>query len=224
VHIHEGISCTENALGHYWSKTTRDKDPWAQISYTTIPGKGSALEGGVTVDAGLDAATVNGHTLIVHDYSGARVSCGIVQPRALLAKPFVPYFNYKGPHGVDGWVRVDSRGVAKTSSAVLSWSLKGVDPRCAKAPAKGANPNACGIHIHSGKSCSSDAGGHYYNAASDPWVLVKYTAKRQHTESEGVHVATGYSNFDDMGRAIVVHDSTGARIACGILNLGAHSQ
>ena len=41
------------------------------------------------------------------------------------------------------------------------YSLTGVDPACSSGA--GTAGNSCGIHIHSGTSCTSDAGGHLYN-------------------------------------------------------------
>merc|ERR1719284_1715812 len=35
LHIHQGTSCYDNALGHYWNTTLFEADPWATVSYTT---------------------------------------------------------------------------------------------------------------------------------------------------------------------------------------------
>jgi hypothetical protein len=85
-----------------------------------------------------------------------------------------------------------------------------------------AVPNACGAHIHAGYSCNSTAAqmGHLYDNVTtpvDPWAVERYE-----TDSNGVAryngvVDQGTSNVQ--GRAFVVHNETGGRIACGILTL-----
>merc|ERR1719191_144296 len=114
--------------------------------------------------------------MIVHDYTGGRIACGIISPHAEVANAFVKYYTYGGDLEVFGWVKVGGSGVLEEASQELSWQLAGVDPACQTAPGPSANPNACGIHIHVGMDCTSNAGGHYYAVSSDPWTTVKYTA------------------------------------------------
>merc|ERR1719272_301352 len=64
-----------------------------------------------------------------------------------------------------------------------------------------------------------DAGGHYYDGdaiSSDPWSPVTYQASADGT-SKGKTSATIGAGQDVNGRAIVVHDKTGARVACALI-------
>jgi len=104
---------------------------------------------------------------------------------------------------------VTTAGTAQT----FSYSLTGVDPACAS----GAStvPNSCGIHIHSGTSCLVDALGHYYDVATlsaDPWASVVYTA------GVGIpEVNTGLTAAQVEGKAMIIHNKAGNRIACALL-------
>jgi len=81
--------------------------------------------------------------------------------------------------------------------------------------------NRCGIHIHSGTNCTEGIGGHYYTPLTDPdpWIPVTYTdASTGGTGIPSRAVRTGYSLADLYGHAVIVHDSTGARVGCAILD------
>merc|ERR1712195_61209 len=77
--------------------------------------------------------------------------------------------------------------------------------------------------------------GHYYDAdymIEDPWSPVSYSTipnqgdlRGEFSASTGnlngnltvVHIGTTFSSIE--GRALVVHDSTGSRVACGLISL-----
>lgn len=86
-----------------------------------------------------------------------------------------------------------------------------------------------GIHIHTGTSCETAeaVGGHYWNeellpnAEDDPWNPMQWDSS-----SPGFGFANGevviennqaYGYNEMVGRAVVVHDSAGNRIACTVL-------
>merc|ERR1712025_728558 len=103
-------------------------------------------------------------------------------------------------------------------NVAFKWALSGLEKDCATAQDA---PNACGIHIHTGTTCSdaSAVGGHFYDdsLASDPWATVVYT-----TESASGGTAHGkgvvdIGGGDIRGRAFVVHDATGGRVGCGLI-------
>mmetsp|Transcript_642 Transcript_642/g.2689 ORF Transcript_642/g.2689 Transcript_642/m.2689 type:complete len:185 (+) Transcript_642:83-637(+) len=143
-----------------------------------------------------------------------------------IVNAFVPYYTYEGALKVSGFVMVVGAGNLSTASQTLSWKLSDVDPKCETPPAEDANPNACGIHIHEGMSCTENAGDHFYNktlVSTDPWIPVKYLAVEGNgstwsTSARKLKVVTGLSNDDVLGHTMIVHNSTGGRIACGILN------
>mmetsp|Transcript_56754 Transcript_56754/g.166098 ORF Transcript_56754/g.166098 Transcript_56754/m.166098 type:complete len:110 (-) Transcript_56754:118-447(-) len=105
----------------------------------------------------------------------------------------------------------------------MEWFLHGVDANCGHFDTTGV-PNACGVHLHVGTSCTADTGGRYYNVASDPWDAAAYTITHGATEclspgaGEGVNMMTGLAAADVIGRAVVVHDVQGVPIACGLLH------
>merc|ERR1712159_411102 len=79
---------------------------------------------------------------------------------------------------------------------------------------------AGGIHIHTGKSCSNP-GGHYWDESevgtADPWLTVKYRSNLNGVASGSVKIQSGHSLRENVGHAVVLHDSTGTKIACGLL-------
>jgi hypothetical protein len=117
----------------------------------------------------------------------------------------------------------DVAGVAYITSTAsdgtiqLTWDLTGVDSACPT-----GTGNVCGIHIHTGLTCSNASlvGGHLYEASEDPWTTVRYSSTAGvSTNANGFVVPTGLDMSQLLGRALVVHNSNGAgeRIACGIV-------
>ncbi|KAL1510336.1 hypothetical protein AB1Y20_006652 [Prymnesium parvum] len=220
VHIHSGMTCTSDAGGHYYTGSVTS-DPWTSVSYTST-GAGTA-SASVTVDTGAESGQIAGRAFVVHGYDGGRIACAILgeqQEVTLTASGLMPYYTYEGDLSVGGTV-----GPMTTSgtSQTFAYSLTGVDPACSS----GAGPaaNSCGVHIHSGMSCTSDAGGHYYTGSvtSDPWTSVSYTSTGAGTASASVTVDTGASSLSLIGRAFVVHGYDGGRIACALLGTGARA-
>jgi len=113
--------------------------------------------------------------------------------------------------------------LAPTGHAHLVYDLQGLEDACKttlRESLEGVG-NACGIHIHEGKSCddATAVGGHYYDVgsiSSDPWSPLGYNSKYGHAQG-GVKAIIGKGE-DIAGRAVVVHDSTGARVACALLS------
>ena len=136
--------------------------------------------------------------MIVHDFSGARIACALL-----------------GDNSNSGDDDDGGGGCVRTTQS-FSYSLAGVDMACDSGA--GASPNSCGIHIHSGSSCATDAAGHYFvdPVSSDPWTSIGYTSTAG-AASSTVSVDTGGAESDLKGRAVIVHDFSGARIACALL-------
>ena len=143
----------------------------------------------------------------------------LLRPAAgvLTASGFVPYFNYNGNLAVGGVVGpMTTTGTTQT----FYFSLTGVDPACASGP--GSAANSCGVHIHSGTTCTEDAGGHYYTGTvtADPWTAITYTSTAANTAAGSLTVATGATEAEATGRAFIVHAADGSRIACALLGTG----
>ena len=100
----------------------------------------------------------------------------------------------------------------------FNFALAGADPNCVDGPTQGV-ANSCGVHIHAGTSCEADALGHYYNSAlaSDPWASVTYTSTEAGLASGRGSPITGLSHANILGHTFVVHDLTGARVACALI-------
>ena len=85
-----------------------------------------------------------------------------------------------------------------------------------------------GWHIHTGYKCvlaegedaSTIVGGHYFpQMVTDPWTVVKYTADQYGVAEVSLTIKdfTLMGRNPVMGRAVVVHDSEGVRVGCGVI-------
>ena len=96
-------------------------------------------------------------------------------------------------------------------------------------PSMGA-ANACGAHIHAGHSCD-DAGGHYFvdpYVTEDPWTNSYYHTNYEWSDEDDRDVMVARADYTVVtgafraqmtlanftGLTFVVHDNTGARMAC----------
>jgi len=248
-HIHTGTDCTSDAGGHFWNKEEiGDADPWKSVRYIT------GQDFNANVVTGLDQHAIDGHAFIIHDSTGARIACGIIDTHCdyspsppsppfpsqaptpappvgdQCVNDYVPYFSYTGDLDVTTDFGTHRRPTQLTEAGssygqdtanVISGALQGLDPACtASFVASTTVANACGYHIHVGTDCTSDAGGHYWNkdiaGDTDPWAPVRYVTGRDLNSN----VVTGLTSGDIHGHAMIIHDSTGARIACGIIEMG----
>lgn len=209
IHIHEGMTCADAASigGHYYKTDSINSDPWSPIVYSSDE-QGHARGKTERVVIGF-GESIGGRALVVHDNTGARIACAEIFD-APWDTTFIKYPGYKGDLHVAG-----TGGAAYFRDAVWVWyDLSGLEAKC-----KSSGANGCGIHIHEGMTCTDadSIGGHYYNTdsiSSDPWSLIVYSSDKQGNawgKTERVVIGAGE---DIAGRALVVHDSTGARIAC----------
>jgi len=95
--------------------------------------------------------------------------------------------------------------------------LYGMDPDCASG--RGDQPNSCGIHIHSGTSCTTEAGGHFYQATvpTDPWVPAVYSPSSDGVASSTLTVDTGASPSLIQGKTLILHEYSGTKAACAVI-------
>jgi len=134
---------------------------------------------------------------------------------------FVKYPESSSKLNVVGHMAIATDGQSQT----LRWSMSGLDTACVEGWLEIARPaNSCGVHIHTGTSCDTAAGvgGHFWDndqLESDPWKTTVYSAEGGSSvqTSDSEIVTTGLTSDDILGRVMVVHDSTGARIACGVI-------
>jgi len=221
VHIHAGMTCTE-AGGHFYSAT---EDPWATVIYTASSGEGK----NVVVKTGKTQMDNKGRAFVVHDVDGVRVACAILEEdkaksgtSPLYVDSFSKYPGYMGTKVVKGSAEITETVGYESVAQFLTFSLMGADKDCS-ANAVLAQANACGIHVHVGNcSVAADVAGHYYmdnlvNGTTDPWKNIIYTAASTGAvgSSITVQIPTKQTNVNMKDRSLVVHDKTGARIACG---------
>lgn len=125
----------------------------------------------------------------------------------LYAEDFVKYFSYEGSLAVAGKAFFQTGG----GTQKIAYSLTGLDPDCL-GHAPGPKANSCGIHIHTGTDCTSNAGGHWYYTSSDPWTSVTYRSG-----SGSFSVTTGLTEKEITGHAFIVHGFDGGRIGCATI-------
>lgn len=210
IHIHQGTNCDDvNSIGGHYFKGS--SDAWANVVYETefedkAIGYVSHVEFGYTVEE-----TV-GYLLVLHDSTGARVTCTSIQDQAITVPDVGVYPGKTSTVDITGSVKL----VFGVDSARIIYNLAGVEEAC-KTP--GTASNACGIHIHEGTDCkdATQPGGHYYNThkyKSDPWASIVYVPSDTGKAVGSVNVGYGESWTTSIGRVLVVHDSTGARVTC----------
>jgi hypothetical protein len=215
IHIHEGKTCDDAASvgGHYYDTESLEGDPWSPVGYVTKFGGYASGSGKAAIGHDQDIA---GRAIVVHDSTGARVGCSVLPSLLVREGNVQPYPGYSGPLKVTGEVNAY---LSKSGNAYLTYSLRGLEDVCKTTP-DGVS-NACGIHIHAGKTCDdADAiGGHYFDSdaiESDPWSPLGYNTGFAGFAAGSVKAAIG-NGQNIAGRAIVVHDSTGARVGCSLL-------
>jgi Cu/Zn superoxide dismutase len=205
LHIHAGTSCSsaDGPGAHYWNSQNGAPDPW-NTTYTS-DAQGNA-GGAFTLDAGYPFSKMVGHAIVVHS-GGSKVGCGVLAAEATMAK----YPGYTGALAVSGSVRVFPKdATTQTVSFVLA----------------GLEASKIGqVHVHTGTSCAAagDVGGHYWKGAggaTDPWTKENCPVS---SNTAGVAIgsfdlAYGYDTMGSLARTVVVHDSSGARVACGVLS------
>lgn len=78
-----------------------------------------------------------------------------------------------------------------------------------------------GVHVHVGTSCDNaeTVGGHYWTPTSeaDTWNQVKWMSDTQGNAQGEFSLTTGYDYQGNLNHALVIHNSEGKRIGCGVL-------
>merc|ERR1712166_160935 len=119
-----------------------------------------------------------------------------------------------------------STSITSDGGLELKWSLNGL-----------AANSGGGIHVHYGTSCDSEATvkgdaptgankGHYYvpdatpDPSEDPWGSVKWNSDVDGNAVGSVTISgasLGAEDFSAFSRVVIVHNSAGGKIGCGVL-------
>jgi len=244
VHIHAGMDCA-NSGGHYWnSKNGTVADPWTKANYPMNSNAAGVALGSFTVPAfGYELGAAFGHAVVVHSSDGTRIACGVLSGVVAAAPTAAPKPTAAAPTAAAptaapqptpmtsmGSVRLGAypgykpgiitKGnvvVTEKSGSVLTVTYDFTGVKAAQG----------GLHIHTGTSCNDAAnvGGHYWlpSTATDPWLVTNWAAVNGKA-SGTFDVSAGLTLSQVMGRAVVVHDGAGARIACGVIMDGENAK
>ena len=211
--INPGYTCDDASAvgGHFYDMS--GSDPWASTSYTSNANGVASVA--VSDVAGFTTISASGmptayRTVVLHNSdSSVRSGCGVIGAPSTAVASMMAYPGYTGAYsGVMGTIAVSE---LEAGSIKVFGTLTGLE-----AGVTG------GIHIHTGVTCAdaSLVGGHYYpGMASDPWDSTTYSTDGNGVSSFSFSVK-GFSLSDTnpvAGRVVVVHDSTGARVGCGVL-------
>jgi len=150
-----------------------------------------------------------GRTLVVHNSLGERVACGVIEPANGMSVALTPYPGYRGDP-IEG-VMVVTQASAGIPGVTMSGTLAGLP-----------SSSTGGYHIHTGSTCYDAEGvfGHYFIGSNDPWTTVRYSTDSRGVANVAGDLVNGYSLDKDMpvaGRAVVIHNPSGSRVACGLI-------
>ena len=211
-HVHEGYECDDIDMikGHYFEKGSFD--PWVDAKYTSDANGVAEVAQQVAGFTLTDAYPVAGRALVIHDQFGRMRGCGIIRLSNAEVVQLGDYPGYTGGREVRGLLAVeDAEGGLRTHGTIV-----GLEPS-----------QTGGWHIHSGYSCAetSAVGGHYYDAAPDPWNIGNtfYEADANGAAQIDKTMPSFSMHLRDVlpvyGRTVVVHLASDSKVkpACGVI-------
>jgi hypothetical protein len=151
---------------------------------------------------------------------GGRMHSSSSVDAAVYYAELTPFGNYSRVE--QGYVRVFTSSSRHTDIIAYYGTVRGVT-RNLDSTIDCTATNACGVHIHAGYACdtSETQGPHLYDMVKvpiDPWIIERHESSDENGIGRYSGVVDQGTNDID-GRAFVVHNETGGRIACGILTL-----
>eukprot|EP00929_Paragymnodinium_shiwhaense_P086297 TRINITY_DN4680_c0_g1_i3.p1 TRINITY_DN4680_c0_g1~~TRINITY_DN4680_c0_g1_i3.p1 ORF type:complete len:555 (-),score=46.01 TRINITY_DN4680_c0_g1_i3:379-2043(-) len=209
IHIHEGRECAD-AAGHLHA---HDSDPWLSVRYSAEGDRASAWD--VKVKTGLHMKDILFRTVVIHDIDGKRISCSKLYPaKHVVSRIVKPYLVTDTLNLVTGDVRVAAYG----GYEILSYDLRGVDPKCTDS---GEVPNhGCAIRIQRGSSCEVPGSALWDNdevRKDHPYERVRYYSDEGGATSGHVTMYEGYDLADIVHKFVLIYDYNGKAIACQAL-------
>ena len=221
MYIHTGTSCAskESVGGHFWNAGENGtiSNPWTEDSgaayFSTTFGH---AVGEFTINNGFGYSEGNyGHAVVLYASNGTKIGCGILtnfhrscfNGKKRLHTCIHPY---PGTYSTIGG-RV-SVVIIPSGDMQVRYDLHGLE-----ASVTG------GAHIHEGTTCDdiSLIGGHYWASGDDPWtpaVGAQYKTTTKGLARSAFTLNSGYNYAQNLGHALVIHDSTGSGVGCGVLS------
>jgi len=240
IHVHDGFTCddADGVGGHYWPTSTFAADPWCSSGADCATVWSSDATGAARVQVSVPSFSLETwnpvayRAIVLHLSNGTRAGCGLTgQPQNAVA--FLGY--YPGYGWQDGATGKNVTGTVVVQNAAVSAAAAGSENYASAidvvATIAGLQANASGgIHVHEGVSCAeaSDVGGHYWPSttfSADPWCssdvgCATVWVSNERGVAEVRFSVDGFSltaTNPVANRAVVVHDSSGTRVGCGVL-------
>jgi len=193
--------------GHFYDSSL-SSDPWTTIWDSDVDGSDS---GYFTIDYGFNTIADNlGHAVVVHESDGTRAACGVIGNGDEYLATVAAYPDYTGEYIVSGYVVVAAE-YDGANTMRISCGLSGLEAS-----------TTGGIHIHIGTTCedSEGIGENYYNSTYtngiDPWTEV-WDSDASGESTTAFVIDTGYSPEDNLAHSVIIEDSSGIPISCGII-------
>jgi len=223
AHIHMGTACTDVSTqgGHLYNSSATTPDPWLTIGYHHTSATGYATFSGLAFGP-YDPA---GKPFVVHNNAGDRVACGMLAEaeEAEEEEEQEPEATMQVYHAHANWMDSTKGGMMGHMTVFVNGTsmygvgfATGLEPNLPAADSTDCTAtNGCGFHIHTGSACddATTQGGHLYSADTDPWAEIRYE-----TDPDGMaHMFFELHEVHDLtGKPFVIHDNSGARVACGL--------
>jgi len=222
MHFHEG---TCESPGNHYFDANSVQNPWGDVVYkASSDGKAAGKDNmNVHVNTGYALPKHKDAVFAVHDYAGEIAVCTEVQDvhstdLLIHNAEFTQYDGYSGDLEIKGHAEVYQVG---DDSQYLTFDLTGLPTEGCGVDDKDKDKNQCGIHIHEGKDCSTNTGGHFWDKAGipeDPWAYVRYVVDTNgNAKGTTALIKTGKTAAELSERALVVHDELANRTACTII-------
>mmetsp|Transcript_19789 Transcript_19789/g.32519 ORF Transcript_19789/g.32519 Transcript_19789/m.32519 type:complete len:587 (+) Transcript_19789:1250-3010(+) len=216
IHIHSGMECGSEAGGHWWKDGKAD--PWTTIQYKTNE-YGFAVGKILIPEDAHDFANNAYHVVVLHSSTGSRIACGKLSTflRNPLKKLALTEHKLEQVAADTLVAQVSTlpqgssviKGVAMLrANNVFSYNLQGLEKQ-----------KSGGIHIHRGVSCENVMG-HNFPRDLDGWNSVKWESNQEGKSVGQIQLSEskGFYGFaKNAGRVVVIHDSTGKKVSCGVL-------
>ena len=215
VKVHSHTSCADTPGVPFWNHAALSYNPWHHTHYHTDPSGHSHTA--IATYTGHDASVLEHKLVLVYNREDQPVACGVLHTADLVTRGVrtlhTTIHNHPVYHTtpITGNVHVQ---FFPDDTLVLHLQLDGLPPHCVE----------CKIAIQEGTDCHRTyQGNHYWNRGElerDPWAVARgayYSSDGNGHAERSFFLYNGYGHEENTNHAVVVSDSTGTRIGCGIL-------